>query len=329
MRWSASRRPIGRPRTGSIEGSTCCVDEGIRQTEPTSRSSCYTPSVKKGASVSEEGAHSCLLCGATDATVLCEFPELTWVSCRCGLIYKLSDALPAVEYEEDYFVSRKNVRRQYNTRNQRRIRKSRSQILDVLNHVEPGPLLDIGCAHGHTLLAARELGLSATGVDISDHAVSFCGELGFETKIGTMERLPFPDGSFQIAVMKHVLEHTRTPREALREIRRVLRPGGGLFIAIPHAGYWKARIDPMGYRFFRPEFHGREHYFYYTPRTLARLLKQESYDPVHLPHPHVIHRRVGAAERAAEIAIAPFRVAAQQTRSALSLYKEFWVVATR
>jgi SAM-dependent methyltransferase len=269
-----------------------------------------------------------LLCGSTDYTVLCEFPELTWVSCECGLIYKQSETSPTVEYHENYFVNRENIRRQYNTRNWRRIRKSRSQILDVLNHVEPGPLLDVGCGYGHTLRAAEDLGVIATGVDISEHAVRFCGDLGFPTKQGTLERLPFADGAFQIVIMKHVLEHTKTPREALREARRVLRPGGGLFIAVPHAGYWKARVNPKGYRFFRPEFHGREHYVYYTPQTLSRLLKEESFDPVNGPLPHLIHRRAGSAERVAETAMAPLQMAFQQAKSALALQKEFWLTAT-
>ena len=130
-------------------------------------------------------------------------------------------------------------------------------------------------------------------------------------------------------MMKHFLEHTKTPREALRETRRVLRPGGGLFIAVPHAGYLKARLSPKGYRFYRPEFGGGQHYVYYTPTTLTRLLKDESFESVNVPHPHLLHRRAGAAERAAMIAIAPLRMAAQQARSALALYKEFWVVATR
>jgi len=265
---------------------------------------------RDGSNVSAEIAHSCLLCGGTDYTVLCEFPELTWVWCECGLIYKQSEAVPTVEYHEDYFVNRENVRRQYNTRNRRRIQKSRSQILDVLNHVEPGPLLDVGCGYGHTLRAAEDLGLIATGVDISEHAVRFCNELGFSTKQGTLERLPFADGAFQIVIMKHVLEHT------------------GLFIAVPHAGYLRARVSPKGYRFYRPEFHGREHFVYYTPQTLSRLLKEESFDPVNVPLPHLVHRRAGGAVRAAEIAIAPLRLAAQQAKSSLALYKEFWLTAT-
>lgn len=35
---------------------------------------------------------SCLLCGGTDARVVCEYPEFTWVRCSCGLIFKRDEA---------------------------------------------------------------------------------------------------------------------------------------------------------------------------------------------------------------------------------------------
>ena len=87
-------------------------------------------------------------------------------------------------------------------------------------------------------------------------------------------------------------------------------------------------MNPKGYRFYRPEFHGREHYVYYTPQTLTRLLKEEGFDPVNVPLPHLLHRRAGSAERVAEIAMAPLLMAFQQAKSALALHKEFWLTAT-
>jgi SAM-dependent methyltransferase len=275
------------------------------------------------------GDETCLLCGSADARAVCEFPEFTWVRCGCGLIYKRGGGESGVEYNEDYFVNRENIRRPYSAREGRRVRKSRSQILDVLNHVAPGPLLDLGCSLGYTLQAASDLGLAATGVDISEHAVTFCRERGFRAELGTLHALPFPDAAFQLVIVKHVLEHTAKPREALREISRVLRPGGGLFLAVPHGGYFKARVNPAASRHFRPEVHGTEHFVYYVPATLARLLREESFDPVGEAHPQLIHRRAGAVRMAAEIAIAPLRFAAQRARSLASLDKEFWVTAVR
>lgn len=274
-------------------------------------------------------AEECLLCGRSEAETLCEFPELTWVRCGCGLIYKRDESVPEVEYREEYFLHSKGGRRQYHRRASRRIRKSRSQILDILNHTQPGPLLDVGCSLGYTLKAAMGLGLPAVGVDISEHAVALCREQGLAAEIGTLNEMPFGDGSFQLAVMKHVLEHTPRPREALREIRRIVRPGGGVLIAVPHAGYLKARLTPSASRFFRPDVAGREHYVYYTPATLSRLLREEDFEPVQVPYPHLFHRRAGALRRASEIAAAPMRFAAQRARSLVALDKEFWVTAVR
>jgi SAM-dependent methyltransferase len=270
-----------------------------------------------------------MLCGSRDLEVLCEFPGLAWVRCGCGLISRRSGSAVAVRYHEEYFVSRENVRRHYDSRQRRRVRKSRSQILDVLNHAPPGPLLDVGCALGYTLQAARRLGLDAVGVDISEYAVRQCRERGLQAEIGALDALPFADGAFQLVIMKHVLEHTPRPREALREVRRVTRPGGGILIAVPHGGYLKARLNPTASRFFRPEVHGSEHHFYFTPPTLSRLLGEEGFEPVRVGHPHLVHRHAEPAMRVAQLAVAPLRFLAQHARSLARLDKEFWLAAVR
>lgn len=274
-------------------------------------------------------ADSCPLCGSTDYQVLCSFPELTWVRCACGLIYKTVEAMAPEVYERDYFVNKPGARRPYDTRQRRRVSKSRKQILDLLNHIEPGPMLDVGCATGYTLQAARDLELDATGIDISVHAVARCRERGFKAEVGRMDRTPFPDASFQMVVMKHVLEHTPRPREALAEIRRVTRPGGGIFIAVPHAGYTKSLRNPGTSRYYIPTSHGHEHFIYYTPPTLTRLLREEGFRPVRFPHPDLWHRRAPLAARIGALAVAPLRRTGQQLRERLGLYKEFSVIAVR
>jgi 2-polyprenyl-3-methyl-5-hydroxy-6-metoxy-1,4-benzoquinol methylase len=272
----------------------------------------------------------CPLCRGTQAAPLATYPELTWVRCGCGLIYKRSEHPdPAADgfYESGYFGAGEQGRR-YTQRTRRRIQKSRNQILDTLNFVPPGPLLDIGCSVGYTLRAARELGLEPTGSDLSQYAVQTCREQGFRAEVGELSRLPFADGEFGIVTMKHVLEHTPDPRAALREVRRVLRPGGATFIAIPHAGYRKALRAPQSSRYYLPAAHGREHFVYYTPDTLSRLLKEEGYRVVAV-NPQLLHRSASAPRRAAEALLAPFRWLAQRLADGFGLRKEFWLVAVR
>ena len=273
---------------------------------------------------------SCPLCRGTQADALATYPELTWVRCGCGLIYKRSehpDPGSGGFYESGYFGAGEQGRR-YTQRTRRRIQKSRNQILDALNFVPPGPLLDIGCSVGYTLRAARELGLEPTGSDLSQYAIRTCREQGFRAEVGELARLPFQDAEFGIVTMKHVLEHTPDPRAALREVRRVLRPGGGVFIAIPHAGYRKALRDPQASRYYLPAAHGREHFVYYTPETLSRLLQDEGYRVVAV-NPQLLHRTASWPRRAAELLLSPLRFIAQQLADRLAVRKEFWLVAVR
>jgi SAM-dependent methyltransferase len=258
------------------------------------------------------------------------YPELTWVRCDCGLIYKRSehaDPAAAQFYESSYFGAGEQGRR-YTQRTGRRIRKSRNQILDLLNHVAAGPLLDIGCSVGYTLRAARGLGLAPTGSDLSQYAIQACREQGFRAERGELASLPFADGEFALVTMKHVLEHTPDPRSALREVHRVLRPGGGVFIAIPHAGYRKAERSPQASRYYLPQAHGREHFVYYTPQTLTRLLAEVGFRVVAV-NPQLLHRRAGRLRRTGELLLAPLRALAQRLADALRLRKEFWLVAVR
>ena len=273
---------------------------------------------------------ACPLCHGTSFHDFAVYPDLTWVQCECALIYKRSevpDPAAAQFYESGYFGEGVQGRR-YTSRTGRRVRKSRNQILDLLNFAPPGPLLDIGCSVGYTLRAARGLGLAATGSDLSQYAITNCRTQGFRAELGELSQLPFADGEFALVTMKHVLEHTPEPRSALREVRRVLRPGGGLFIAIPHAGYAKAMRAPQASRYYLPAAHGREHFVYYTPRTLTRLIEEEGMRVVAV-NPQLLHRHAGALRRAGEMLVAPARAAAQALADALRLRKEFWLVAVR
>jgi SAM-dependent methyltransferase len=275
---------------------------------------------------------ACPLCGAgvESTRIVATYPELTWVRCSCGLIYKRSE-LPdpkAVDFYEGGYFGTGDQGRRYTQRRQRRVQKSRNQILDLLNHAPPGPLLDIGCSMGYTLEAARSLGLTPTGSDISEFAIGECRSLGFRAERGELGRLPFADGEFTLATMKHVLEHTPDPRSALREVRRVLRPGGGLFIAIPHGGYGKSLRRPQQSQFYLPQRHGREHFVYYTPRTLTKLLENEGFRVARV-NPALIHRRAGTARRLGEVLAAPLRALGQAFVDAIQARKEFWLVAVR
>lgn len=237
-----------------------------------------------------------------------------------GNIASLGDVADERHYDEQYFG-------RYARRRRRRVAKARRQILDALEATSPGRLLDVGCSLGYTLEAARSLGLEATGVDLASHAIDECRRLGFDAHRGTLDALPFDDASFAIAMLKHVFEHTPTPRRTLAELRRVLIPGAALFLAVPNGDYFKAVRSPATSRFFRGEA-ARAHFVYYTPVTLSRLVEEEGFCVVGV-HSRVLHRRGSVARMAAEVLALPLRLPLRALAAAAGLRKEFWLVAVR
>lgn len=92
-----------------------------------------------------------------------------------------------------------------------------------------GKVLDIGCGIGDFL--AYYYG--AVGVDINHYAVDWCKRRGLDARLMDEDRLPFSDNAFDSIVLDNVLEHLSAPAGLLREVRRVLVPGGRLVVGVP------------------------------------------------------------------------------------------------
>lgn len=101
-------------------------------------------------------------------------------------------------------------------------------------------LLDLGCGLGrHSLYMARK-GFQVTAADLSRQAVEYVGAhaaaegLPVDTLCCNMLSLPFEEGAFNCAMAVNVIYHTDAEgfRRTLEELRRVLRPGGELFVTL-------------------------------------------------------------------------------------------------
>ena len=109
-----------------------------------------------------------------------------------------------------------------------------------------GPVYDLGCGPGHVTRYLAERGVDARGLDLSPEMVRIAGArnpaLAFV--VGTMTALDAPDASWGGAVALYSIIHLdpdERPR-ALREIARVLRPGGWLLVAF----HVSSADHPMG-----------------------------------------------------------------------------------
>ncbi|GHV77675.1 hypothetical protein AGMMS49942_24960 [Spirochaetia bacterium] len=171
------------------------------------------------------------------------FPDRTYRHCtHCGMIYMLRTSPPAIEYETDYFFG--FYKSQYGKTyledfpNLIEAGKKRLRYIKRLLHDEPGRLLDIGCAYGPFLSAARDGGFSVQGIDPAADAVRYVRE---ELGIPANESF-FPDpslehpenaGSFKVITLWYVIEHFEDLRWVLVEINRLLALGGALAFSTP------------------------------------------------------------------------------------------------
>lgn len=111
-----------------------------------------------------------------------------------------------------------------------------------------GNLLDIGCAFGFFLDKAKKWGFQTYGIDISSYVIKK-SQKNHQVKIldVSKKKLPFKKNFFEVVILDHVLEHLSNPTFTLKEIKRVLRPGGIVFIEVPLRKRWATEKSHLSY----------------------------------------------------------------------------------
>jgi glycosyltransferase involved in cell wall biosynthesis/SAM-dependent methyltransferase len=142
---------------------------------------------------------------------------------------------------------------------------------------ETGRLLEIGSGQGDFLLEAQRVGYDVFGIEISSSATMLANQRLGATRVtaGILENAELEYGSFDICVLSDVIEHTRNPMRFLTRIRRLLKPGGTLFIATPSLDSWSARLLRQNWMEFKPE-----HLLYFDRKTIQTLLHRAGFDQV-------------------------------------------------
>ena len=135
----------------------------------------------------------------------------------------------------------------------------------VRSHITPDSrVLDLGCGRGGVVeLLWRDVRLAA-GLDPDSPSLAEHRAAGLPVIRGVGERLPFVEESFDLVVCLWVLEHLRDPAATLREVRRVLRPGGHFVFLTPNMRNPMMVVNRIGkalpslQRRVVPRFYGRE-----------------------------------------------------------------------
>jgi SAM-dependent methyltransferase len=107
------------------------------------------------------------------------------------------------------------------------------RVLDGLDLPPGARILDAGCGSGRNMVELARRG-TVTGIELSETSVALARARGCgEVVEGSVLEMPFPDASFELAVSLDVVEHLEDDVGALRELRRVVVPGGTLLVTVP------------------------------------------------------------------------------------------------
>jgi SAM-dependent methyltransferase len=151
-------------------------------------------------------------------------------------------------------------------RGRRRIIAELMRRLELPADVE---ILDAGCGSGRNMVDLARLG-TVTGIEIADLSYARALERGVgEVVRGSITELPLPDARFQVAVCLDVIEHIEDDLRALRELYRVVRPGGTLLVTVPAYQWLWSEHDVINH-------HKRR----YTRRTLSAVAAQAGWETV-------------------------------------------------
>ncbi len=227
-------------------------------------------------------AKTCHVCGGARFYYLFSASDYRVVRCDdCGLMFlnpQPSDDELARIYNADYFLGSNTDK---NTQAVREIKQATARLylseISRYRSADSGHLLEIGCGDGDFLVAAQAAGWRVTGVEYSATACEkarqclkngevFCGEL---------HSVRLEPEQFDLCVISDVIGNVRSPMVFLREIHRLLKPGGALFIATPSIGSWSARLMRQKWMEFKAE-----HLTYFDPQTLQTALFKSNFRDV-------------------------------------------------
>jgi len=146
----------------------------------------------------------------------------------------------------------------------------------IERHISQGRLLDVGSGYGFFLALMQSRGWEVMGLEVSPTGADYGRKRwGLSILPQPWEQALFPEGEFDVVTAFYVIEHLPDPLAFLREVHRIVRPGGMILLRYPHTTPIKAILSLMRIR--NRLYHLPFHLSDFSPRTMRRALEQSEF----------------------------------------------------
>jgi len=241
-------------------------------------------------SLSMQTNRRCPVCGKEKGNVsIARFPDRTYRRCsNCGIIYMNRTCPQPVEYKREYFFE--SYKKQYGKTyledfpNLLAMAKRRLKIISKISSqkdidpmvkevlISERVLLDIGCAYGPFLVAAREDGFSPAGIEPAQDAARYVQKsLGIPAIQGFFPNCPLPTPNsppYDVITLWFVIEHFNDCLTVLPEIKKILKPGGIFAFSTPSSAGVSGRKSLLKFLENSPA----DHYTIWSPKMCKKAL---------------------------------------------------------
>lgn len=235
------------------------------------------------------GCSACPACNAVARAPYCQAQDWQLFAClACGLIYL--DPMPgptvlAALYHDAYDGAQTG----YFAKSDSKLRRSlvRLRIIRRYRKTRGGNFLDIGCNGGFMVEAARRTGFTAWGIEPDAVSIDYARKhfpgnqyfhgliADFEPKDTRKDNNAAPV-RFDVAYCSEVIEHVPQPQPFLRDIYRLLLPGGLLYLTSPDISHWRRPRKLTNWDAFCPPSHA----LYFNPKNLISLVQRCGFELV-------------------------------------------------
>lgn len=236
-----------------------------------------------------ENLITCLVCGSTSLSKELTCKDFvatgeTFDLHRCGQCsFLFTNPRPRASeigpyYQSDRYVShagdKKNFSFMYKVYDVVRDHSIKQKLKLIKSYHSSGKLMDLGCGLGYFLDGVvKDKTFDTLGVDISQEAIDYVkNKFGYdvldEGKLDTIE-----PHSFDAITQWHVLEHVHLLNERMQQLKKILKPTGTLFIAVPNSNSW----DAKHYKEFWDGYDVPRHLYHFNQKSFGLLMEKHGF----------------------------------------------------